>query len=112
MLVFSSVSKDTDPEEEQTKVLIVGILTVLEDDDRTMPQNVLSVAVVLEEEIVLQDLPDLPTVFAYLFDFIYALNIKYPKDAKYTFETVQKVFMKLGTDLSARVRFLKNILLQ
>lgn len=112
MLVFSSVSKDTDPEEEQTKGLTVGILTVLEDDDRTMPQSVVSVAVVVEEEIVLQDLPDLPTAFAYLFGLIYALNLKYPKDLRYTFEAVQKVFMKLGTDLSARVRSLQNKLLK
>lgn len=57
----------------------MGILTVLEDDDRT-PQSVVSVAVILEEEIVLEDLPDVPTAFAYLFGLIYALNIKYPKE--------------------------------
>lgn len=96
---------------EQTKVLTVGILTVLEDDDST-PQSVVSLTVVVEEEIVLQDLPDLPTAFAYLFGLIYALNLKYPKDLRYTFETVQNVFMELGTDLSARVRSLKNKLLQ
>ena len=39
-------------------------------------------------------------------------NMKYPKDLRYTFETVRKVFMELGTDLSARVRSLKNKLLQ
>lgn len=110
MFVFSSVSKTTDPEEMQTKGLIVGILTVLEDDDRN-PQTVVSVTVVLEEEILLQDLPDIPTAFAYLFGLIYALNIKYLKELRYTFETVQKVFMNLGTDLSARVRSLKNKLL-
>lgn len=97
---------------EQTKGLTVGILTVLEDDDSRAPQSVMSVAVVVEEEIVLQDLPDLPTAFAYLFGLIYALNLKYPKDLRYTFETVQKVFMELGTDLSARVISLKNKLLQ
>ncbi|XP_033468481.1 uncharacterized protein LOC117247925 isoform X2 [Epinephelus lanceolatus] len=103
---------DTDPEEEQTKGLTVGILTVLGVDNSAAPQSVVSVAVVVEEEIVLQDLPDLPTAFAYLFGLIYALNLKYPKDLRYTFETVQKVFMELGTDLSARVRSLKNKLLQ
>ncbi|KAM4547511.1 uncharacterized protein V3H82_021098 [Fundulus diaphanus] len=93
---------DTDPEEEQMKGLTVGVLTVLEDDDSAAPQSVVNVAVVVEEEIVLQDLPDLPTAFGYLFGLIYALNLKYPKDLRYTFETVQKVFMELGTDLSAR----------
>ncbi|XP_049900262.1 uncharacterized protein LOC126390144 isoform X2 [Epinephelus moara] len=103
---------DTDPEEEQTKGLTVGILTVLGEDNSAAPKSVVSVAVVVEEEIVLQDLPDLPTAFAYLFGLIYALNLKYPKDLRYTFETVQKVFMELGTDLSARVKSLKNKLLQ
>ncbi|XP_037620066.1 uncharacterized protein LOC119484944 isoform X3 [Sebastes umbrosus] len=102
----------TDPEEEQTKGLIVGILTVLEDDDSSAPATVINVAVVVEEDIVLQDLPDLPTAFAYLFGLIYALNLQYPKELRYTFETIQKVFMELGTDLSARVRSLKNKLLQ
>lgn len=104
--------KDTDPEEEQTKGLIVGILTVLEDDNSAAPQSVTSVAVVVEEEIVLQDLPDLPTAFAYLFGLIYTLNFKYPKDLRYTFETVHRVIMDLGTDVSARVKSLKNKLLQ
>lgn len=114
MLFFSYVCqhKDTDPEVEQTKGLTLGILTVLEDDGNAASQHVVGVAVVVEEEIVLQDLPDLPTAFAYLFGLIYALNLKYPKDLRYTFETVQKVFMELGTDLSARVRSLKNKLLQ
>ncbi|XP_037649834.1 uncharacterized protein LOC119502737 [Sebastes umbrosus] len=102
----------TDPEEEQMKGLIVGILTVLEDDDSSAPATVINVAVVVEEDIVLQDLPDLPTTFAYLFGLIYALNLQYPKELRYTFETIQKVFMELGTDLSARVRSFKNKLLQ
>ncbi|XP_074507760.1 uncharacterized protein LOC141777428 isoform X2 [Sebastes fasciatus] len=103
----------TDPEEEQTKGLIVGILTVLEDDDSSAPATVINVAVVVEEnDIVLQDLPDMPVAFAYLFGLIYALNLQYPKELRYTFETIQKVFMELGTDLSATVRFFKNKLLQ
>ncbi|KAJ8349705.1 hypothetical protein SKAU_G00248350 [Synaphobranchus kaupii] len=93
---------DTDPEEEQTKGLIVGILTVLEDDDSSAPARIMNIAVILEEDIVLQDLPDLPTAFAFLFGLIYALNLQYPKELRYTFETIQKVFMELGTDLSAR----------
>lgn len=47
----------------------------------------LKVSVAVEEEIVLQDLPNLPTAFSYLFGLIYALNLKYPKDLRYTFET-------------------------
>ncbi|XP_027131016.1 uncharacterized protein LOC113744626 [Larimichthys crocea] len=102
----------TDPEEEQMKGLIVGVLTVLEDDDSSGPARVINIAVIVEEDIVLQDLPDLPTAFAYLFGLIYALDLQHAKELRYAFETIQKVFMELGTDLSARVRSLKNKLFQ
>lgn len=39
---------------------------------------------------------------------IYALNMKYPKELKYIFETIQKIFMRLDTKLSARVQFQKQ----
>lgn len=103
---------DTDPVEKQTKGLTLGILSVLEDDGTSPAVNVMNFAVVVEETIIFQNLPDLPTAFAYIFGLIYALNLQYPKDLRYTFETVQKIFMGLGTDLSARVTSLKNRLLQ
>ncbi|KAF6731004.1 hypothetical protein FQA47_020038 [Oryzias melastigma] len=91
---------DTDPEEEKTKRLSVGTLTVLEDDRSSPRANVLNLAVVVEDTIILEELSDLPTGFAYLFGLIYASNIQYPKGLRYTFETVQKIFMGLGKDLS------------
>ena len=69
-------------------------------------------AVIVEEHIVLQDLSDLPTAVACLFGLICALNLQYPKEMRYTFKTIQKVFMVLGNGLSARVRSLQNKLLQ
>ena len=90
----------------------MGILTVMEDDSSAPSARVQNIAVVVEEHIVLQDLPDIPTAVAFLFGLIYALNLEYPKELRYTFETIQKVFMGLGTDLSARVRTLQNKLLQ
>ena len=100
--------KATDPDEEQTKGLVAGVLTVLEDVDGP----VVNVAVIIEEIIVLQNLPDLPTAFAYLFGLIYSLNLEYPKEVRHTFEAIQKIFLELGKDLSARVRSFKNKLLQ
>ncbi|KAK5599376.1 hypothetical protein CRENBAI_021926 [Crenichthys baileyi] len=104
--------EDTAPEEEKTNGLTLGILTVLEDDGASPATNVINLAVVVEETIILQDLPDLPTAFAYLFGLIYTLNLQYPKDLRYTFEMIQKIFMGLGTNLSARVSSLKDRLLQ
>lgn len=76
----------------------VAILTVFDDDDE---QNVLDTAIVLEgAAIVLQDIPDIATAFAYLFGLLYAINIDYPKKMMYTFEAIQTIFF------SARLQIL------
>ncbi|KAI4829899.1 hypothetical protein KUCAC02_001559 [Chaenocephalus aceratus] len=103
---------DTDPEEKQTAGVKMGVLTVLVDDGGPTPSQMVNrIAVVLEETIVLSDLPDIPTAFAYLFGLLYALNIEFPKEHKYTFETVQHIIMGLSTSCSQRVRSLKTKLL-
>lgn len=110
---FPCFYQETDAEERQTRGFKVGILTVVEDDVATtfsLPK-VNSIDVVLEEAVVLRNLLDLPTAFAYLFGLLYALDIAFPKELKYTFEVIQKVLMELGTDCSQRVRSLKTKLL-
>lgn len=94
--------------EQKIKGLTVGILMLVEDDSSPPRGNVLNLAVVVEETIILEELSDLPTAFAYLLGLIYALNIQYPIGLRYTFETVQNIFMGLGADLSGSVRSLKN----
>ena len=64
----------------------VAILTILQDGDAGT--SVWDQAVVLEGDIVLHNIPDLSTALAYLFGFLYALNIDYPKQMKYTFEAI------------------------
>ncbi|KAG9260577.1 hypothetical protein AMEX_G26852 [Astyanax mexicanus] len=102
----------TETEAEQTKGVKMGVLTVLDDDDApSLMPTVASIAIVLEEAIVLTDVPDLPTAFAYLFGLLYSLNIEFPKEHKYTFETIQHIFMDLTPTCSQRVRSLKTKLL-
>ena len=74
-----SIPQETDPEERVLSSVNVGILTILEEDDPAVSPNVRDWAVVLEGSIVLHDLPDLSTAFAYLFGLLYAINIDYPK---------------------------------
>lgn len=106
--------QDTDPENTRTKGMKMGILTVIEDDVATIHSNpnVRCLSVVLEEQVVLDNVQDLPTAVALLFGLIYALNISYPKELKYTFETIQKVFIGLDPQCSARVQSFKNKLLK
>ncbi|XP_062847483.1 uncharacterized protein LOC134309924 [Trichomycterus rosablanca] len=92
----------TDPEDGQTKVLSVGVLVVLE-------VSVASSS--LKETMVLENLSDISTGLAYLFGLIYALNLSYSKELKYTFHAIQNVFMELGSGCTQRVRCLKNKLL-
>ncbi|KAI4875793.1 hypothetical protein NFI96_002433 [Prochilodus magdalenae] len=94
----STIMKDTDPEDEQTKGLSVGVLVVLEDDVSVAGSsaNIQNLAIVLKETIAMEQLSDISTGFAYLFGLLYALNLSYPKDLKYTFSAIQNVFMKRG----------------
>ncbi|XDV26606.1 hypothetical protein PO909_030262 [Leuciscus waleckii] len=91
----------------------IGILVVTEENPgNLLPKEIIDVALVLEEEIVLHDLKDVPNAFAFLIGLLYALNIDYPKDLKYAFEVIQKVIMNIGGDAcSSRVHGLRNRLL-
>ncbi|KAK3528939.1 hypothetical protein QTP70_014163 [Hemibagrus guttatus] len=60
----------------------------------------------------MDNLGDFIKAFILLFGLLYALNIEYPKDLKYTFEAVQKIFVNLGSEFTERVQSLKNKLLQ
>ena len=77
------------------------------------PDSALQAAVVLEEEVVVDGLPDIPSAFAVLFGLIYALHIEYPPGWKFFFEVVQKVFLSLDAQkCSARVETLRTKLSQ
>lgn len=102
------VSQET---EDGTKGISVGILYVLEDNTQTTSPMIQNIAVVLDEVVVLEGLPDPSTALAYLFGLLYALNFSYPKNLKYTFDTIQNLFMELGSGCTQRVLSLKNKLI-
>lgn len=104
------VLQECDPEEEATTGVAVGILFVLEDGVAPT-SSVRSIAAILEDTIVLDEIPDLPSALAYLFGLLYALNMSYPQTLKYTFDAFQHIFMEVGSDCTQRVRSLKNKLL-
>ena len=93
----------------------VGLLITTEQTSKMTAQskNIVDVAVILEEHIILRELRDVPNGFAVLMGLLYCLNIDYPNELKYTFEVIQKVIMDIGgSTCSARVHGLRNKLLQ
>lgn len=75
-------------------------------------EDLLGVSVELEYEIILQGFKDYSHAVAMLMDLLFALNIDYPKELKYTFEVIQKVLMNISSEhCSATVHGLSNRLL-
>lgn len=85
----------------------MGVVIVNEGDD------IINASVVLEEAVVLCDLGDIPNAVAMLMGLLYALNIDYPKELKYTFEVIRRVLMNIGaSQCSSLVHGLRNRLLR
>ncbi|KAK1900961.1 Primase D5 [Dissostichus eleginoides] len=102
----------TDPEEDVIKGMLIGILLVVEDVKEPLPASYNDVDLVIEERIVIRHLGDVPNAFVNLMGLQYMLNLDYPKDLKYTFEVIQRLFMGIGLDsCTPRVHSLKNKLL-
>ncbi|CAI5673952.1 uncharacterized protein LOC109200611 [Oreochromis niloticus] len=94
----------------------VALLTVVTNSaSQTSPVHFTSssMAVVVEEDLVMRDIPRFADAFALLFDLIYALHLEYPTKLVHTFTFVQKIFMGLddGKPLKPCLHALKNDLL-
>ncbi len=99
--------------ENHTTEMKMGILEMVSSSSCTSrtQSSTQNVSVVLEEEVVLDNLGDFVNAFIVLFGLVYAFNMEYNKDLKYTFEFIQKVFLNLGTECSKKVQALRSKLL-
>lgn len=72
-----------------------------------------SAAVVVEDELVVRDIPKWADAFVLLFGLLYVLHLDYPKNLVHTFTFVQKLLMGLedGKQLKPCLLRLKNDLL-
>ena len=70
------------------------------------------VGIILEGVAVLNELGNVPVAVAMLLALVYALNLSYPPEWKYTFEALQKLIMGLdGQRLSKKLQVLKTLIL-
>uniref|UniRef100_A0A3Q3EEI5 Sterile alpha motif domain containing 3 n=1 Tax=Labrus bergylta TaxID=56723 RepID=A0A3Q3EEI5_9LABR len=68
------------------------------------------VGIILEGVQVLDDLGNVPFAVAMLFALVYALNLSYPSELRYTCEALQKIIMELdGNRLSRKAQALKTL---
>uniref|UniRef100_A0A673LBP7 Uncharacterized protein n=1 Tax=Sinocyclocheilus rhinocerous TaxID=307959 RepID=A0A673LBP7_9TELE len=76
--------------------------------------NPASTAIVVEDDVVMSDIPRFADAFVLLFGLIYALHLDYPKKLSLTFSFIQKVLMGLddGKPLKPCLLSLKNDLLK
>ncbi|KAK7905164.1 hypothetical protein WMY93_017771 [Mugilogobius chulae] len=92
--------------EEAVEETTVGIFTVKKHEAQPRPDDI---GIVLEGEIVIQELDNVPLAVCLLFGLLYALNMDYPRELRYTFEVLQKVVMELdGGTYSKKAQVLKN----
>ncbi|KAI5092864.1 hypothetical protein C0J45_17255, partial [Silurus meridionalis] len=84
----------------------VGLLFIGEENLKLNPSKV---GIILEGNVVMDDLANLPQAFCVLFGLIYALHLDYPKYMKNTFCFVQQVMLNLGkSELAPKIQTLKN----
>lgn len=80
--------------------------------DDPMPADNVDVALVIEEQVIIHELHNVPNAFATLIGLLNYLNMDYPKCLRNTFEVVQKILLKIGAEnCTAKVHGLKNRLL-
>uniref|UniRef100_A0A1A7XCJ9 Si:ch211-155i14.1 n=1 Tax=Iconisemion striatum TaxID=60296 RepID=A0A1A7XCJ9_9TELE len=112
---FKTCNADTLDETNLTDTP-VGLLTVVADGSAqtsTVHFSPSSMAVVVEGDLVMRDIPRFSDAYALLFGLIYALHLDYPRKLVHTFTFVQKVFMGLddGKPLKPSLHALKTDLL-
>lgn len=105
------MEESSEPDITDTPVALVGVIT--ESTTCLVHFSPTSTAIVVEDELVMSDIPRLADAFALLFGLMYALHLDYPKKLIHTFTFIQKVLMGLddGKPLKPRLLSLQNDLL-
>ncbi|KAL3045311.1 hypothetical protein OYC64_013555 [Pagothenia borchgrevinki] len=103
--------QDTD-DEDSFHDIEIGILLVEHEGagpSSSLHRSPASLKIILEGQVVIDNIEDLPKAMFILFGLTYALHLNYPKTMMLTFQFIQKVLLTLGQDeLKPRLQTLKN----
>ncbi|XP_072573173.1 uncharacterized protein [Paramormyrops kingsleyae] len=107
-LIKEYMDADFSSAEAAIKEMVIGVF-VIRYEGCEVGDEPADVGVVLEGVTALEGLGNVANGVALLIGLIYALNLSYPKELRYTFELLQKVFLELdGHKLSTKVQALKT----
>ncbi|XP_062338384.1 uncharacterized protein LOC134039188 [Osmerus eperlanus] len=99
-------------DDDSFRDLDIGILLIERESAVLTSSQHLSPAslkIIIEGEVVMDNIQDLPKAMCILFGLMYALHLNYPKTMKLTFQFIQQVLLLLGhTDLKPKLQTLKN----
>uniref|UniRef100_A0A0F8AUA9 Sterile alpha motif domain-containing protein 3 n=1 Tax=Larimichthys crocea TaxID=215358 RepID=A0A0F8AUA9_LARCR len=92
----------------------LALLSVVPDSIGSISFSPGNISIVIEDEVVISELPRLADAFVVLFGLIYVLHLDYPKKLTHTFTFIQKVLMCLDDNkpLKPCLLSLKNDLLK
>ena len=117
MTYISSISplssvKNTDGESSEAAMMKTTFgISVIRKEGAEPEDGPEDVGIILEGVQVLDELGNVPLAVGMLFALVYALNLSYPPELRYTFEALQKVIMELdGNRLSKKIQTLKTLL--
>ncbi|XP_071351291.1 uncharacterized protein [Trachinotus anak] len=104
ILAMTDLSSAAEDAERDIATTVMGIYTIGRDGHEE-PEDV---GVVIEGIKVLNNVGSVIMGFIMLFGLIYALDLAFPENLKYTFEFFQKIIMNLdGHKLNAKIQQLK-----
>ncbi|KAJ8333720.1 hypothetical protein SKAU_G00413300 [Synaphobranchus kaupii] len=109
--IFYKAGFDSD-DDDSFRDLDIGIL-LIEPEGAVLSSSLhLSpawVKIIVEGEVVMDNIQDLPKAMCILFGLTYALHLNYPKAMRLTFQFIQQVLLSLGhTELKPKLQTLKN----
>lgn len=101
-------------DEMETTDTPLALFSVDPDSTGSISFSPVNISIVIEDEVVMSELPRLADAFMMLFGLIYALHLDYPKKPTHTFTFIQKMLLCLDDNkpLKPCLLSLKNDLLK